>query len=158
MRKPWNAVNFPVYSLITWDMNGSINMNICTYVTPISMKPKKYAIGIYHNTKTLNNLQNSEIAILQFLSIQQKNLISVLGKKSGNTFNKGAYLKKNQLLKKCFQLDVLCDCFAYVLLKKANCFPAGDHDIYIFDVLKSKSQPGLDCLHFQTLIDEKLIL
>ena len=40
MKRPWNIIDLPVYSLLSNDVNGNINMNICTYVSAVSMKPK----------------------------------------------------------------------------------------------------------------------
>ena len=47
MRKPWNLPHLPVHSLMTFDAEGRINMNICTYVTAVSLDPKRYAIAVY---------------------------------------------------------------------------------------------------------------
>ena len=44
--KPWNRVDGPIYSLST-AAHGKGNLNICSYVTPISMKPKRYIVGVY---------------------------------------------------------------------------------------------------------------
>ena len=52
MKRPWNIIDLPVYSLLSNDMNGNINMNICTYVSAVSMKPKIYSIAIDFKTKT----------------------------------------------------------------------------------------------------------
>ena len=40
MKRPWNIIDSPIYSLQSVDEEGKINMNICTYVTAVSMKPK----------------------------------------------------------------------------------------------------------------------
>jgi len=29
MRRPWNIINLPIYSLHTVDKDGKLNMNIC---------------------------------------------------------------------------------------------------------------------------------
>jgi len=98
MQRPWNIIDVPVYSLATYD-NGIVNMNICTYVTGVSMKPKRYAIAIYEKTQTLKNLSANDNAVLQLLHHQQIKLVKVLGKKSGMDFDKQAYLsKKKQLI------------------------------------------------------------
>jgi len=67
MKRPWNIIDLPIYSLQTTDKKGSINMNICTYVTAISIKPKIYSIAIDYNTKTFENLEDSSEAILQIV-------------------------------------------------------------------------------------------
>ena len=45
MKRPWNIISPPVYSLVTYDEEGKVNMNICTYVSAVSMKPKMYSIA-----------------------------------------------------------------------------------------------------------------
>ena len=44
MKRPWNIVDHAVYSLVSYDNENNINMNICTYVSAISMKPKVFMI------------------------------------------------------------------------------------------------------------------
>lgn len=41
MKRPWNLANVPVYSLATY-AGQKVNMNICTYVSAVNMKPKRY--------------------------------------------------------------------------------------------------------------------
>ena len=99
MRRPWNIINQPVYSLLSEDSSDKINMNICTYVSAVSMKPKIYMLAIYYNTKTYENLINSNYAVLQLLSKDNISLVRALGKKSGLKINKDLYLRKKHLIK-----------------------------------------------------------
>ena len=92
MKRPWNIIDSPIYSLQTVDRNGKINMNICTYVTAVSMKPKIYAIAIDYNTLTYKNVKNSNQFVLQLLSKNQIELVKKFGKKSGYKFNKDKFL------------------------------------------------------------------
>ena len=94
MRRPWNIINLPIYSLQTVDSNGKLNMNICTYVSVVSMKPKIYSIAIYYGTKTIENLDNSNNVVLQILSKKNIGLVKNLGKKSGLKIDKDKYLRK----------------------------------------------------------------
>ncbi len=157
MKRPWNAVNHPVYSLCTVH-NGIGNMNVCTYVMPITMLPKRYAIAIYENTKTLFNIQNSEFCALQFLSTSQSKLVNVLGKKTGINYNKENYLTKKNLLIEWNNFKVLKNAMAYILLKKISFENTGDHHLYWFDVVNYKTNKDVQPLLFQQLIDEKIIL
>ena len=59
-------IDVPVYSLVTYD-GEKVNMNICTYVTAVSMKPKQYVVAVYHNTRSLQNLLESKSVVLQLL-------------------------------------------------------------------------------------------
>ena len=83
MRRPWNIIDCPIYSLSTSDSEGKTNMNICTYVTAISMKPKMYLISIEYNSKTYQNLINTKTSYLQILNINQSGLVKVFGKTGG---------------------------------------------------------------------------
>ena len=85
--KPWNRVDGPVYSLSTTHA-GRGNLNICSYVTPISMKPKRFIIGVYKDTKTLENLEANPVGLLNYLSKDHANLVKLLGKKTGHKFDK----------------------------------------------------------------------
>lgn len=158
MRRPWNNVDFPVYSLCTKGEHH-FNMNICTYVTPISLKPKLYCIGIYYNTQTLENLKQSDFAVLQFLNNTQASLVNALGKKSGKTYNKENYLRKKDQLTTWQGFDILKDCNAYLLLEKTGQQNiGGDHELFYFEVKKTKNCFDQNGLTNQYLIEKKIIL
>ena len=40
MRRPWNITNEVIYSLVSYSDTLRYNMNICTYVSVVNMKPK----------------------------------------------------------------------------------------------------------------------
>lgn len=138
MRRPWNLIDSPVYSLATY-AGGQVNMNICTYVTAISMEPKIYAIAIYKNTKTLENMQDTEHAVLQFLHPEQFKLVKNLGQRSGVNFNKHRYLSKNNLVENWNGYDVLKNTAARILLQKIDFKETGDHLLFTFKAEKYKS-------------------
>jgi len=52
-KKPWNRTDHPVYSISSTDGKEN-NMHIISYVTAISMQPKRYVVGVYEGTKTLD--------------------------------------------------------------------------------------------------------
>jgi flavin reductase (DIM6/NTAB) family NADH-FMN oxidoreductase RutF len=138
MRRPWNLIDSPVYSLATY-AEGQVNMNICTYVTAISMEPKIYAIAIYKNTKTLENMLETEYAVLQFLHPEQFKLVKNLGQRSGLNFNKNRYLSKNNLVESWNGYDVLKNTAARILLQKVDFKETGDHLLFTFKAEKYKS-------------------
>ncbi|MGC8750520.1 flavin reductase family protein [Hydrotalea sp.] len=139
MQRPWNLPNLPVYSLATyWD--GTVNLNICTYVSAVSMQPKLYMIAIYNHTETLQRMQQTNEAVLQLLNAQQHYLVRPLGKKSGSTFSKQQWLEKKYLLTAWNNLTVLKEAAAYVHLQKINTITtSGDHVLFLFKVLHAKS-------------------
>ncbi|MFN9595923.1 MAG: flavin reductase [Bacteroidota bacterium] len=139
MRKPWNIPDFPVYSLST-QKAGKGNMNICTYVSAVSMKPKVYMIAAYQNTQTLINLESSDTAVLQLLEQSQFGLIKHLGKMSGTRFDKIAWLRKRGLLSDWIGFPVISNVCSLVFLKKIKVLRLeGDHVLFLFSVEKHKS-------------------
>ncbi len=155
MKRPWNLANFPVYSLATY-AGGSVNMNICTYVSAVSMQPKRYMVAIYHNTQSLDNIQQSDTAVLQLLGRRHLALVNVLGKKSGKTYNKNKYLTKKKQLEVWNDMVVLSSCAAWVKLEKRWAKDAGDHTMFLFDVLAFKTNHQ-DLLMLDDLRDKKLV-
>ena len=98
MKRVWNIVNPPIYSLGSFDNKAEQNFNICSYVSVVSLKPKLYMIAIEKSSKTHYNLSKSSSCILQILSIDNINLVKSLGKKSGWKINKLNFLNKKEML------------------------------------------------------------
>lgn len=157
MKRPWNLVSQQVYSLATY-VNCSFNMNICTYVTPLSLKPKLYGIALYNGTKTLDNIRSSKFCVLQVLGKSQTKLVRTLGKKSGRQYDKESYLVHCGVLKKWKGYPVLKESAALVLLERRLGYEMGDHQFYTFDVIASKSIYENGLLTTQHLIEGGLIL
>jgi flavin reductase (DIM6/NTAB) family NADH-FMN oxidoreductase RutF len=141
MKRPWNIIDGLVYSLST-HADDKVNMNLVTYVTAVSRQPKIYVVSIFHNTKTLENLQGSGKAILQFLTTGHLNIARILGKRSGTTYDKEAYLRKKDLISEWKGLEVLSGCAAYISLNVHSVQTTGDHDPYLFHV--DSYETGLD--------------
>lgn len=158
MRRAWNIVNIPVYSLAGY-VEDKINMNICTYVTPVSMKPKQYMIALDPKTATYEAMLQSDIAVLQLLSKHQIELVRTLGKKSAKNYDKEAYLRKKKLLTEWESYSVLDQSAAFIKLKKKERIDLnGDHELFFFDVMKSKTNFEDNILMFQDLIEAGIIL
>jgi len=64
-------------------------MNIVTFATPVSINPKLYMISLYHGTKTKDTFFQSKHGILQLLDKRQKDLVPLLGKRSGYDYEEG---------------------------------------------------------------------
>lgn len=159
MKRPWNRTNANVYSLATIDNHNRLNMNICTYVSVVNMKPRIYTIAIDYKTKTYNNLiNNSNKVVLQALSINNIRLIRKLGKQSGKYINKEVYLKKKKYLTKWKNHTVLkSTCFLIDLNMLKNKIELSDHCLFLFNV-KSFKNTGSKFLKTNDLINSKIIL
>ncbi|MFZ9982356.1 MAG: flavin reductase [Cyclobacteriaceae bacterium] len=158
MRRPWNIPDLPVYSLATY-FGDRVNMNICTYVSAISMKPKQYMVAVYKDTKTLDNLLAGSNAVLQLLHSSQSALVNVLGKKSGRSTDKQKYLERKNALVTWNDRKVLSDACAWLELKPAGKTETeGDHVLFYFDVIRFKTNSDKSCLMVSRLISEGRIL
>ena len=159
MKRPWNRINPNVYSLMTSCEEAGYNMNICTYVSVVNIKPKIYLISIDKSTLTYKNLTNTPVSIvLQSLSIKNIKLVKLLGKKSGFTYNKQKFLENRKLTSVWKGNNVLNDCcFLIELHKLKEIHEMNDHCIFTFEV-KSFENISDDFLLFQSLIENKIIL
>lgn len=136
-KKPWNRVDLPVYSVSSIRSDGQFNMNICTYATQISMKPKRFIVGIYKNTQTLSNVLNNGHFVLQILSKQHLKHIRRFGMQSGKTHNKLTTLKEPVILLNEF--PVLAHACAAMAMKVISQQDAGDHIAMLCDVTAYKN-------------------
>jgi flavin reductase (DIM6/NTAB) family NADH-FMN oxidoreductase RutF len=114
-------------------------MQIITYAAQISMQPKRFICGIYHGTKTLQNVEASGEFILQLLEAAQYGLVDLLGKKSGNNIDKTARLKKRGELTEWNGYPVLKNALAVMQLKVIDQFECGDHKGFLCDVKAYKN-------------------
>ena len=157
LKRPWNRINLPVYSISSHDGNGQYNMHIITYASQISMQPKRFICGVFRGTKTLENITNHPQFVLQLLASQQYRLTDLLGKKSGNQIDKIARLEKRKLLFEWKGYKVLSDSLAVMELKVISSFDGGDHTGFLCDVVDYKNLNEGEALTLDILREHKLI-
>jgi len=133
MKRPWNRINLPVYS-VSSKHNDEHNMHICTYVSAVSMTPKRMMVAIYKGTKTLELVTSSKHFVLQLLAESQYNLVKLLGQSSGFKIDKIARLNKRKLIDNWKNYLVLKDALAYIELETIDTIDGGDHVLHICDV------------------------
>jgi flavin reductase (DIM6/NTAB) family NADH-FMN oxidoreductase RutF len=136
-KKPWNRVNLPVYSVSS--KGDKPNMHICTYVSAVSMQPKRIMVALYHGTQTLINVEKDNEFVLQLLADHQFNLVNQLGKQSGKNIDKISRLTKRKLLIDWDGYPVLEDALAVMKLTVCNQMEGGDHRLYLCDVANYKN-------------------
>jgi flavin reductase (DIM6/NTAB) family NADH-FMN oxidoreductase RutF len=132
-------------------------MHIITYVTAISMKPKRFICGIYYNTQTLSNIEVSGEFVLQLLSDQQYKLVDLLGRKSGKTTDKIYTLNKKNELATWKDFYVLKNCLSVMHLKVLKGFDAGDHKCFLCELVSYKNINDGNPLCLDDLRKRKLI-
>lgn len=160
-KKPWNRINLPVYSLSSTDGKDNHNMHIITYASQISMQPKQFICGIYYGTKTLELVQQQKRFVLQLLSKEQYTLVNVLGKKSGNNYNKIAYLEKKKLLQQWNGFYILKDALAVIELEAHDLLlpktDRPDHRLFLCNVVAYKNLNEGAVLTLDELRSHKII-
>lgn len=137
-KKPWNRVNLPVYSVSSKHL-GQSNMHICTYVSAVSMKPKRFMVALYLGTLTLELVQKEKEFVLQLLKEDQYNLVKLLGQQSGYTIDKMKRLEKRKLLADWEGYQILSGCLATMKLSVVSQISGGDHEMFLCDVVTYKN-------------------
>ena len=161
MRKPWNLPSYPVYSLITENspsknpqigifLESSQNMNVMTYIIPVSLSPKHYIIALYHDTRSLENWQSTHKGVLQILGEQHSLLTRVLWKKSWKNYNKIGYLQKKWILWLNGMIEGIAWYIELTEIEKLSSH-GWDHDLYLCWIVSSKS------FHQKVLMTDRLI-
>lgn len=154
MRKPWNRPELAVYSLVSRKGDG-YNMNICTYVTAVSMQPKRYIIGVYKNTCTLDNLRTDPEFVLQLMAAEDYRKVVLLGKQSGFTTDKLKRLKA-KTGDFCGFPYILTSC-AILHCKVIDWMDAGDHIAALCDVITYRNLNNSPILTTTLLREKKII-
>ena len=164
-RRPWNRVSQQIYSLSTLDANGKINMNIVSYATAATLKPKSYVIAVYRGTKTHANIFDksaNEYLLLQGLAKPQSRYVRPLGQKSGLRYDKEKYLSKQNISFYNLQgsdFGYLPDCGFVIACKITSKIVYGDHDLITADVVKTvEDNSAAQLLTTLDLIDQGIIL
>lgn len=158
MRRIWNRPAYPVWSLSTIDAEGQGNMNICTYVTPISLQPKLMLVSLYHHTRTLANVQATERALLQLLTREQLSAVRTCGRQSGNDVDKLARLTGNHSIGFHHELPYFKVCAGFMELTFIDFFEVGaDHLLGIARVETAKNLTDGEILTTDYLKEQGII-
>jgi flavin reductase (DIM6/NTAB) family NADH-FMN oxidoreductase RutF len=140
MRKIWNRPADAVWSLSTNTSGGTGNMNICTYVTAVSLDPKLLLVAIYKNTQTLHNCKVGQTVLIQLLTEDLAPVVRVCGQKSGKDIDKIARLQKRYELSEHKHLPYLSQCAGFMELEIEQMVEtSGDHTLLVCAVIKGKN-------------------
>ena len=156
MRKPWNRISLPVYSISS--KYGEIhNMHICTYVSAVSMEPKRYMVAVYHGTKTLELINQNPRFLLQLLSEEQYPLVRLLGQQTGHKVDKISRLQKRGLIEMYNGFYHLKDALSIIELEIINRIAGGDHDVFICELVSYRNLNEGEPLSTSYLRHKKII-
>jgi flavin reductase (DIM6/NTAB) family NADH-FMN oxidoreductase RutF len=161
MKKPWNRINLPVYS-ISSKAGEQQNMHIITYTTAVSMQPKQYVVAVYNETKTLELINESLHFVLQLLAAHEYNLVKLLGQQTGHKIHKIERLGKRKLLTEWNGFAVLKEAIAWMEMKAISLpvnksFNQPDHQLFLCDVVAYKNANAGDALTVDILRERKVV-
>lgn len=138
MKKPWNRVDLPVYSVSSRHGTDE-NMHICTYVSAVSMEPKRFMVALYKGTRTLELATAERRFVLQLLAEGDHGLIALLGRQSGHQVDKLARLRKRNLTTQWKGFTVLSNAAAWLEMDIIGEMDAGDHIMMLCNVISSRN-------------------
>ena len=84
------VLNSPVYSMATLNADGTTNMQILTYATPVGVNPRTWAVSLYRPTLTHANWLARKSGVLQLLCEPHAPLVHALGGRSGRDDDKAS--------------------------------------------------------------------
>ncbi|MEY2665546.1 MAG: hypothetical protein RLZZ480_651 [Candidatus Parcubacteria bacterium] len=158
MRKLWNRAPMAMWSLSTVDKNGEGNMNICGYVTSISIEPKILLLAVYHHTKTLANLKQNPRALLQLLTTSHVDIVHTCGRQSGNSADKLTKVSKKHEVGEVGGLSYMKDAAGYMELEIRDLLEiGGDHLLAVAEVVRTKNLADAPILTSEYLREKGII-
>jgi flavin reductase (DIM6/NTAB) family NADH-FMN oxidoreductase RutF len=139
-------------------------MNICTYVSAVSMNPKQYLVALDYDTLTHKRVKEKGEFVLQLLSDKQAAIVRNLGQKSGKSFDKNGFLLRKQktrdenyALQEWHNYRVLTHCVCTLKLQVVNDMEAADHEMFLCNVLAYKVWNTDTPLTIDVLRDQKIV-
>lgn len=136
-------LNSPVYSLATLCEDGSTNMNLVTYASPVGIRPdRRWALSLYRGTVSHENFARRKSGVLQLLVSDHADLTWTLGGSSGRNVSKRDECESRgfawtRIDSMATEEELLPGCAAYVKLEEVERINCGDHDVSICTVVDS---------------------
>lgn len=131
-------IDVPTYSLATTNDDGTTNMNILTYATPVSVRPDRvWSLGLYKETLSYENFKRTGSCVLQLLTEKHVPLVKLLGGSSGRDVSKNEECTELGFQWGALQDEqgaplVLPDCAYYLKLSAIGEFiDCGSHSVAI---------------------------
>jgi flavin reductase (DIM6/NTAB) family NADH-FMN oxidoreductase RutF len=124
--------NYDVHSITTIH-NENSNANIATWVMQTAMGGKTICVALYKVDYTIELVRASNILNINLLHTGQTSLINKLGRRSGKEVNKFKNLKFEFDSRGC---PFLTEAIGYIQCKVLHSTDAGDHELFICEVLK----------------------
>ncbi len=135
--------NYDVHSITTITTDGRRNANIATWVMQTAMGGKVLAVALYKVDYTIELVRESNILNVNLLATDQPGLIRKLGQQSGRPgpATPGSGRNKGKFSSLPHALDergcpYLTEAVGYVQCRVLHSTDAGDHELFICEVVK----------------------
>lgn len=125
--------NYDVHSITTATDDGRRNANIATWVMQTSMGGTHLVVALYQPDFTIELVRESGILNVNLLTTDQTGLIRKLGQQSGRSKDKFKNLPHALDERGC---PYLTEAIGYAQCRVVSQINAGDHDLFVCDVLK----------------------
>ncbi|CAM9295061.1 unnamed protein product [Ectocarpus sp. 4 AP-2014] len=129
------ALSVPVFSLATVNEDGSTNMNIVTYASPVGIEPERlWMVSLFKSTLSYENFIREGWGVLQFLQRNHAPLVPILGQSGGRDTDKAGRCAEQAFPwdePSCMNVAIIPGCGSYVALHMVSKQSAGDHDAII---------------------------
>ncbi|CAM9351394.1 unnamed protein product [Ectocarpus sp. 6 AP-2014] len=129
------ALSVPVFSLATVNEDGSTNMNIVTYASPVGIEPERlWMVSLFKSTLSYENFIREGWGVLQLLQRNHAPLVPILGQSGGRDTDKAGRCAEQAFPwdePSCMNVAIIPGCGSYVTLHMVSKQSAGDHDAII---------------------------
>jgi flavin reductase (DIM6/NTAB) family NADH-FMN oxidoreductase RutF len=154
-RKLLKYKNYDVHSITTATADGRQNANIATWVMQTAMGGRVLTVALYQPDYTIELVREIGILNVNLLTTDQTGLIRKLGRQSGRTTDKFKNLPHALDERGC---PYLTEAIGYAQCRVTASLPAGDHDLFVCEVLKQVVlHPDKTVLTNHYLIEKKLV-
>lgn len=133
MKRLLKYKNYDVHSISTATADGRMNANIATWVMQTALGGKMLAVALYQTDHTIELVRESNILNVNLLATDQTTLIRKLGRQTGREVDKFKNLPHALDEHGC---PYLTESIGYAQCRVISSTPAGDHDLFICEVLK----------------------
>lgn len=146
--------NYEVHS-VTTVYAGNKNANIATWMMQSGMKGTFLSVALYKIDYTIELVRQSGILNINLLSMEQKNLINKLGRKSGRDGDKFKNLPHTIDERGC---PYLTEAIGYAACEVHDTADSGDHEIFTCRIIRQVVlNPEKEVLTYRYLKDAGLI-
>jgi len=146
--------NYDVHAITTVAGNRR-NANIVTWLTQTAMGGKVVAVALYKVDYTIELVRESGLLTINLLSTEQTGLIRKLGQQSGRDHDKFKRLPYALDERGC---PYLTEAIGYAQCNVLHSTDAGDHELFICEVLKQHVlNPDKTVMTYQFLKEKKLV-